>query len=411
MVRMCSFRVISATARIIGIGPDGQHQVNARAVVDQLAQLVGDQALVAVAAVVGGDKHRIADLAHFALQDDEIFVASADNRDHAIAGALQRRGRGIGHRRSHASAHHHHGAEVLDLRRFSQRPHDVQNAVAGFSEFSRLVVLPIDCTTMLIVPFSGSECSMVSGMRSPCLVEPQDYELPRPLLVCNAGRLDDEPLDSRGDELSVQILNKESSVESEVIVTWRCDNGDVTRVTGECSRRAGGAEMLACSGGWGLPRGAKCRGRRGRPMHCPAHGSRRSDPRCGSPDAHAGRAEAVAGGPANRIKQCARDAGFDLCGIAPVRDFAELRIFPAWIADGQHGEMKYMEARDEAGRTQASDPGECRSLGAQRDRVRHQLQHRASLFNSSDPSKSNGRAGFRATPGAARITTTPCCAA
>ena len=51
----------------------------------------------------------------------------------------------------------------------------------------------------------------------------------------------------------------------------------------------------------------------------------------------------------SRIKQCARDAGFDLCGIALVRDFAELQVFPAWIADGKHGEMKYMEARDEAG--------------------------------------------------------------
>ena len=50
-----------------------------------------------------------------------------------------------------------------------------------------------------------------------------------------------------------------------------------------------------------------------------------------------------------RIKQCARDAGFDLCGIAPVRDFAELHVFPTWIADGKHGEMKYMEARDDAG--------------------------------------------------------------
>ncbi len=51
-----------------------------------------------------------------------------------------------------------------------------------------------------------------------------------------------------------------------------------------------------------------------------------------------------------RIKQCARDAGFDLCGIAPVHDFAELRVFPVWIADQKHGEMKYMEARDETGK-------------------------------------------------------------
>ena len=50
-----------------------------------------------------------------------------------------------------------------------------------------------------------------------------------------------------------------------------------------------------------------------------------------------------------RIKRCARDTGFDLCGIAPVRDFGELRVFPPWIAHGKHGEMKYMEARDETG--------------------------------------------------------------
>ena len=50
-----------------------------------------------------------------------------------------------------------------------------------------------------------------------------------------------------------------------------------------------------------------------------------------------------------RIKQSARDVGFDLCGIAPVRDFGELQVFPAWIADGKHGDMRYMEAQDQAG--------------------------------------------------------------
>jgi epoxyqueuosine reductase len=50
-----------------------------------------------------------------------------------------------------------------------------------------------------------------------------------------------------------------------------------------------------------------------------------------------------------RIKQFARDAGFDLCGIAPIRQFGELASFPAWIASGHHGEMKYMESRDQAG--------------------------------------------------------------
>jgi epoxyqueuosine reductase len=50
-----------------------------------------------------------------------------------------------------------------------------------------------------------------------------------------------------------------------------------------------------------------------------------------------------------RVQQFAREAGFELCGIASVRGFRELEVFPQWIADGQHGEMKYMEARNEAG--------------------------------------------------------------
>jgi epoxyqueuosine reductase len=52
----------------------------------------------------------------------------------------------------------------------------------------------------------------------------------------------------------------------------------------------------------------------------------------------------------SRIKQFAREVGFDLCGIAPVREFGELESFPAWIASGQHGEMKYMESHDAAGK-------------------------------------------------------------
>ncbi len=49
------------------------------------------------------------------------------------------------------------------------------------------------------------------------------------------------------------------------------------------------------------------------------------------------------------IKQTAKEVGFDLCGIAPVRDFPELSHFPEWIEKGRAGDMKYMEARDESG--------------------------------------------------------------
>src|ERR1700751_116514 len=49
------------------------------------------------------------------------------------------------------------------------------------------------------------------------------------------------------------------------------------------------------------------------------------------------------------VKQASQEAGFDLCGIAPATDAAELEYFPEWIASGYAGEMKYMEARTEQG--------------------------------------------------------------
>jgi epoxyqueuosine reductase len=49
------------------------------------------------------------------------------------------------------------------------------------------------------------------------------------------------------------------------------------------------------------------------------------------------------------VLAAAREAGFELAGIAPVRDFPELAYFPNWIGAGYGGEMKYLEARDESG--------------------------------------------------------------
>lgn len=49
------------------------------------------------------------------------------------------------------------------------------------------------------------------------------------------------------------------------------------------------------------------------------------------------------------VKRAAKEAGFELAGIAPVREFAELEYFPKWITAGHAGEMRYMEARDENG--------------------------------------------------------------
>jgi epoxyqueuosine reductase len=49
------------------------------------------------------------------------------------------------------------------------------------------------------------------------------------------------------------------------------------------------------------------------------------------------------------IQRAAEASGFDLCGIAPAADAPELEYFPAWIAAGHAGEMKYLEARNDQG--------------------------------------------------------------
>lgn len=50
------------------------------------------------------------------------------------------------------------------------------------------------------------------------------------------------------------------------------------------------------------------------------------------------------------LKQAAQQAGFELAGVAPVREFPELNRFPEWIESGHAGDMKYMEARDAGGK-------------------------------------------------------------
>jgi epoxyqueuosine reductase len=49
------------------------------------------------------------------------------------------------------------------------------------------------------------------------------------------------------------------------------------------------------------------------------------------------------------VKKATADSGFDLSGIAPVREFRELTYFSDWIAAGRAGEMKYLESTNDSG--------------------------------------------------------------
>jgi len=58
----------------------------------------------------------------------------------------------------------------------------------------------------------------------------------------------------------------------------------------------------------------------------------------------------------NVVKDFAREAGFELSGIAPIGDFAELEHFPKWIEAGHAGEMEYLKARNDSGQLKRSSP-------------------------------------------------------
>jgi len=51
----------------------------------------------------------------------------------------------------------------------------------------------------------------------------------------------------------------------------------------------------------------------------------------------------------HELKQLALDTGFDLAGVAGVTDTEEHGFFRTWISEGRAGEMKYLDARNEAG--------------------------------------------------------------
>ena len=86
MVLMPSGAVMRGDGAHHGHGADGEDEVDLAAGGDELVELLGDQALFAVAAVVGEDVGFVAGCADFVFKDDHLAAARALNKDDVVAG-------------------------------------------------------------------------------------------------------------------------------------------------------------------------------------------------------------------------------------------------------------------------------------------------------------------------------------
>ena len=94
-----SYCLVSLQANFIIIrGPMATHVVELHPALDELLQLAGDKAVIAVGAVVGADVQVGAGLPHLLLQDHDILGLKAADQVHLIAGLVQ----GLGHRQGDA---------------------------------------------------------------------------------------------------------------------------------------------------------------------------------------------------------------------------------------------------------------------------------------------------------------------
>ena len=101
-----------------------------RFALDDLLDTRRDEALLSVATVVGHNDNFVGSAAHFVLEDDELFAASSQDCDDAVARFVEGLHDGQHRRDAHTAASTDDGAEVLNVGGFSQGAYDVGHAVA-----------------------------------------------------------------------------------------------------------------------------------------------------------------------------------------------------------------------------------------------------------------------------------------
>src|SRR5665647_1949622 len=109
--------------------PDGLDEVHAAGFAELLERL-GDQALAATAAVIGGDDELVTDLPHLVLPEQEALVAGGHDADDLVAGFLERPGDRIDRRHADSPSGADDRAHLLDLARLAQWTDEAGERVA-----------------------------------------------------------------------------------------------------------------------------------------------------------------------------------------------------------------------------------------------------------------------------------------
>src|SRR5450756_1279259 len=169
---------------------DGVDQVDAAGFAELLERL-GDQAVTAAAAVIGGDDQLVTDLPHLVLPDQQALVAGGDDGDDLVASLLECPGDGIDRRHTHAAAGEDDRAHLLDLARHAQWTDEVAERVA----FAQCLQLPRRLANRLDDDGDGACLAVEIGDSErnplPLLVNPQNDELSRLAGRGDRGSLDD----------------------------------------------------------------------------------------------------------------------------------------------------------------------------------------------------------------------------
>ena len=112
-------------------GPDGDHFTDVLFGGQDVGQRVGDEAVAAVAAIIGGDNEFVATFAELIFPEHQVAIAEADDGDGPVPRFFVRTQLGIDGSDAESAAHQHHGAfQLADVARQTQRADEIEDHIA-----------------------------------------------------------------------------------------------------------------------------------------------------------------------------------------------------------------------------------------------------------------------------------------